>query len=118
MPLGKASNFSQSLIESSLRLVGSNPPSGKQTTLGHLFISILLRWHNLCRPSGKDLRFSQFQISSCSRDALLSHLSAIDSSFGQNHTIRLTRAVGNWFLNDKDVNSEHPQMSRCFKCGR
>ena len=107
MQLGQASSFSQSQIESSLKLVGSNPPSGKEIKLGQYLISILLRWQSLCRPTGKDFNFAQLAIPRYSRDALLGKLFAIDSIFGQLITKRSLRAVGNWFFDDKDVNSLH-----------
>ena len=110
MQLGQAFTFSQYWIERSLKLVGSNPPSGKETKLGQCHISILLRWQSLCRPTGKDFNFAQFVISRISRDALLGKLFAIDSIFGQSYTERYLRAVGNSFFDDKDVSSMHDEI--------
>ena len=84
MQLGQASSFSQLSIESSLKLVGSNP------------------------PSGKDFNFAQFLISRISRDA--GKLFAIDSIFGQMYTERCLRAIGNSFFDDKDVSSMHDRI--------
>ena len=110
MQLGQTSSFSQSSIESSLKLVGSNPPSGKETKLGQSHISILLRWQSLCRPTGKDFNFAHLSISRDSRDTLLGKLFAIDSIFGQLDTERYLRAVGNSFFDDKDVSSMHDKI--------
>ena len=112
MQLGQASTFSQDWIQSSLKLVGSNPPSGKETKLGQCRMLILLRWQSLCRPTGKDFNFAQLPILRFSRDALLGKLFAIDSIFGQLITTRYLRAVGNSFFDDKDVSSMHDQISR------
>jgi hypothetical protein len=53
-----------------LRLVGSNPPSGKEARVGQPLIEISSRWLRVCMPVGKDLRFPQPLIIICSRDEL------------------------------------------------
>ena len=108
MQLGKLLRFLQSWITSFLRLVGSNPSSGKEIRLEHPPMLISLRWHSLCRPSGKVLSFSQCQILSCSRDASLCSVFAIDSNIGQIRIEMCFRAAGNWSLDDKDVSFKHP----------
>jgi len=59
--------FSQLEIISFLRLLGSNPPSGKETRAEQLRISIFSRCLGVCMPMGKDLRFLQLNISMYSR---------------------------------------------------
>jgi hypothetical protein len=58
------------IIVNSLRLLGSNPPSGKEARVGQPRIKISSRWLRVCMPVGKDLRFSQSRIIIFSRDEL------------------------------------------------
>jgi hypothetical protein len=57
-------------ISNRLRLLGSNPPSGKEARAGQFSIQISSRWLRVCMPVGKDLRFLHSQISIILRDEL------------------------------------------------
>lgn len=62
MQFGRAWTFSQLMMQSSVRLEVGKPSSGKETKFGQPIILISFKFTRKCKPSGRYMRFSQFQI--------------------------------------------------------
>ena len=111
MQLGRTCIFSQLEIISDFRLAGSNPPSGKESRIGHSLIE-RSRWLRLCMPIGKDLRSLQNSISMTSRDKLSRKLFATESSFSQLQIWRCLSVAGNSPLNIMDLKDGQYEINK------